>query len=882
MTPLPRHLASFQTPTLHLQCRGEEGEGWLAAAEVSTSRGSPRVSFHAHSEMPPLAGETLIAKTRAGVMTPCLASPKASCDVRDSRTTPLHEAALGSSGADMVGASVCEVARDAKGGPYASRLLMGSADPHGLGWHERQAPLRTRPTFSSLAHAEATADELYERPFAVFNAAPVTERRELPAPPPPGAPCFNSITDIIPRSTLQLVRLWQRRLRRCLAFAAKGNVSMSRRMCPPDLWLSVEKHMTEEARPWDWDLRPLALGGAPVPWAVSGREGLRPSTDLDLAESECGAGEFADQEIIGELVTGLEDDAMCARGTLLCAPHTSALQHLALASEKLDKIVQSGWGFIADLPAWPIRACPYGLVDESERAGKPKWRLTNDLSWPPPFGMPDDEGGFVRSLNESMERSRWPQGKLARVGELAEAAAIMRLAGAPVKLWKFDCEAFYKRMGRQNAQLWRVAMVREAGMQVDTRCCFGLAADAAKCSRVSNFLQHHMRAAMRDVDVRYPCRDARILAWQSRRAAVAAECGVDCERFTALGVSAVYIDDGLGASFDDVLFERDGSPVLRNGVPLTRAVAHFEAALSAITRFGFSAAPGKTSPPCFREVFLGVEIDVLEGWMRLDPSKRKMYLRRVREALAVASMPRNQFLRLLGRLQFAALCLPRGRQWMHAAWRAVRTRFRLRSDSVLLTKSVVRDLRLWESALASELQPTAPLAPTDRIGQVGEHGVGAMYADASGTHGWAAWTCVGDTVLLTEGKWTLKERTLDISVKELYASTAGLATFAPLTGWSAVYNYTDNMVALATMRTATPYEARLQALSAARVDMLISLGIREAPERIGTKSNLWADLGSRGKGGEVVKQAAALGLSTRRVAVDASWASIAWLLLVEE
>ena len=45
----------------------------------------------------------------------------------------------------------------------------------------------------------------------------------------------------------------------------------------------------------------------------------------------------------------------------------------------------------------------------------------------------------------------------------------MRLAGAPVKLWKFDCEAFYKRMGRQNAQLWRVAMMRPEGVQVEQK-----------------------------------------------------------------------------------------------------------------------------------------------------------------------------------------------------------------------------------------------------------------------------------------------------------------------------------------------------------------------------------------------------------------------------
>ena len=764
----------------------------------------------------------------------------------------------------------------------ATRLLLGSADPHGLGLSDRQVPARCRSAFNSMAHLAAEDDELFERPFAVFNVAPQTERRALPEDPPAGAPVFTSLSEIVPKASIMLVNHWRRRLRRCLAFAEQGKISMAKRMRPHDLWLSADRHMTDAARPWNWDTRPLASGGSPVPWAVSGRNGLLPSTDLNLAEIQAGSEGFTDKEIVGELQSGLEDDAQCARGTLLCAPHMSALMNIPMASEKLDKIVQSGWGFAGELPAWPIRACPYGLVDESERAGKPKWRLTNDLSWPPPMGCPDGVGGYVESLNASMKRSLWPQGKLAKVSELAEAAAIMRLAGVPVKLWKFDCEAFYKRMGRQTAQLWRVAMVREEGIQVDTRCCFGSAADAAKCCRVSNFLLHHVKAAMEKVDLDFPPVDKKILAWQERRAAIAARDGYAMGRFTAAGVAAVYIDDGLGVSFDDALIGKDGEAVTRDGAPLTRATAHFESALAAVARFGFPVAPLKTVRPCGRAVFLGVEIDTDEGWMRLDPLKRGVYLRRVREALSVKAMPRTHFLRLLGRLQFAAMCLPRGRQWMHAAWRAVRTRFRVSSDRVIFTKSVVRDLRLWEEALASVEQPTSPLAPAARLGAVGDLGVGAMYADASGNKGWSAWTCDGGKVLLTGGEWTLEERSLDISVKELYASSAGVATLAPLAEWTAVYNFTDSMVALASMRSATPRSARLQALSARRVEMLIAMGLREAPERISSKSNLWADLGSRGHSEEVVAQAAYLGWSTTRLAVAAEWASMDWLLALPE
>ena len=59
-------------------------------------------------------------------------------------------------------------------------------------------------------------------------------------------------------------------------------------------------------------------------------------------------------------------------------------------------------------------------------------------------------------------------------------------------------------------------------------------------------------------------------------------------------------------------------------------------------------------------------------------------------------------------------------------------------------------------------------------------------------------------------------------------------------------------------------------------------GVREAAERVGSKSNLWADLGSRGRSDEVVRQAAALGWSVRRVPAAEEWATPAWLLELPE
>ena len=65
------------------------------------------------------------------------------------------------------------------------------------------------------------------------------------------------------------------------------------------------------------------------------------------------------------------------------------------------------------MPCWPIRSCPMSVVDMSVRAGKPKWRLTTDLSRPHSGAM--IEGGIeVDAVNQAMDRSDWPANRMMR------------------------------------------------------------------------------------------------------------------------------------------------------------------------------------------------------------------------------------------------------------------------------------------------------------------------------------------------------------------------------------------------------------------------------------------------------------------------------------
>ena len=99
---------------------------------------------------------------------------------------------------------------------------------------------------------------------------------------------------------------------------------------------------------------------------------------------------------------------------------------------------------------------------------------------------------------------------------------------------------------------------------------------------------------------------------------------------------------------------------------------------------------------------------------------------------------------------------------------------------------------------------------------------------------------------------------------ELFISNVGLATFGPMFGHKMFYEWTDNKVALALMRSLNPSSddntRRLQLLVQWRVRLLRSNSWRSAAERVSSKNNKWADLGSRGEIAQVVDEAVALGL----------------------
>ena len=155
-----------------------------------------------------------------------------------------------------------------------------------------------------------------------------------------GAPVVTAVEQVIPTRSLAAVGRWRRQLMRCLRAAARGDLSLARRLQPDDVWLEHSENSVPSTAAWDWDLRPLALGLPAHPLPTSGRGGVQPATGLVLGVLEQMVREglrergFVDEAIVSEMLSVIEDDSKCRRGTLLCAPYVGGS---SLTSKRLRR-----------------------------------------------------------------------------------------------------------------------------------------------------------------------------------------------------------------------------------------------------------------------------------------------------------------------------------------------------------------------------------------------------------------------------------------------------------------------------------------------------------------------------------------------------------------
>jgi len=438
---------------------------------------------------------------------------------------------------------------------------------------------------------------------------------------------------------------------------------------------------------------------------------------------------------------------------------------------------------------------------------------------------------------------------------------VLKASGAPVRAWKIDAEAFYRKIGRRPDQVWRQAMVTPAGnWQIDWRCQFGDASVAVKAIQHSNHMASVAKQRLRQFDASHPPSDSRVIAWQRERVRVALEFGVllpelepfHDERWAVLHVCGQFVDDCGGASIDDPLFDSLGRPMLDSeGVQMTRAQVHLEIVEDVFDAFGHLSSPEKRM---FGEQIdlLGVDLDLDLGFMRLSEVKRARYAALCRSVSTRRSeVPLAEFRELLGKLTFASIVYPKGRQWVAPCWRSFKIAlkrslvFRPEHRMVFISKHVREALQRWATELEDPEHVGVPMACREWVPAYGAPGVGVIYADASGEEGWAAWTFASGVVYMVSGVWGELDRDLIIADKELVASTVGLFVLGEALQFQYVWEYTDNTVALSAIRSLTPSTPLSQRLCAARVLWCSDRSVFVMGERITSANNEWADIGSR-------------------------------------
>ena len=365
--------------------------------------------------------------------------------------------------------------------------------------------------------------------------------------------------------------------------------------------------MDECVRPgyasWDWDFRPLAEG-KPAVGRLPGRPGPPPSQAVKVEAYERLAGEsLTDQAFLSEVRRGVQDDAdeKLERGMLLCMPHGGAMQFVAQAEEKFEKEIANCWmKRFAFLPGMPIRVGPYTVVDESERAGKPKFRLVNDLSWPHP-GMV----AGCTSENDASDRSRWPTPVMPRPRQTLDGVGILRSCDPTlVVITVADVRAYYRQFARRVDQVLRqVVVLPDGSFGVAERCLFGSAKVAVLLGvRGADVHAWLIRRRLREFDARHPPRDARVVLWCVKRKEAARAAGVAEEdlcperdrQWACLHFVSFFVDDLTLASINDLLFTSDGEMVLEpDGTQLARGQAHARLAVAVLQELGLESEADK-------------------------------------------------------------------------------------------------------------------------------------------------------------------------------------------------------------------------------------------------------------------------------------------------
>ena len=770
-------------------------------------------------------------------------------------------------------------------------IFVGSKRPHAttLAEADGHRPEQRAAKRVSLRRLDPeVVDVLRAEPLPAANVPPTTAWHDGPAMPSE-LPAPLRTDQLISLSMQQRLLEFRAQVATCFAAARAGRWKWARDHRPRPLHASEEECLLPAGRGWVWSYDPNAQLWHPVSpskWPES-----PPTGELDVAiivQYARDAG-YSDMEIISFIAHGYPGPEL-ARETVLGPPHVGALREVAAFDKAAAKDRTKGWvraGFRLP-PLWPMRADPMNIVF---RNGKP--RMTIDKSMRLVYG--------VDAYNDCIDLSAQPAIDYVSVVMLGRAGAILASAGVRVRWWGFDLEAYFRKTGKQAADVWMSGFVHSDGYGVDERVQFGQREAPVLCGRQSCFITWAIKRELRRLDLQYAVRAPAALAWLRERAARATSAdadGVDASLLDTLFFVCMYVDDVGGASFDDDLFAANGDEwwTIRDGerVRMTRSWLHFDAALGVIRHFGHSTADDKVVPPCFDMVYLGVTLDFVSAVLSLSIEKCQDYkalIATVLERCDDASCVHVHLVELsaiIHRLLHASAVIPLGRQHLFHLMRAAKTATRLEGGARVLGAKALFELRWWAEMLGRDTcQRGVPLAFRCAFPASSDPSTMVPYSDASrergsiGASGFGAWAVLGGVFCYVEGRWTEAEvELLDINTLELAAMNIGTFTLlaeAARRGLSIthVLEFTDNTSAEHAAEGGKPKSASLGELVRRRYVELHAMHVTASCTRVASVDNDIADGLSRGGSmlADALRMAASTGMPVVRLDPLSQWRS---------
>ena len=254
--------------------------------------------------------------------------------------------------------------------------------------------------------------------------------------------------------------------------------------------------------------------------------------------------------------------------------------------------------------------------------------------------------------------------------------------------------------------------------------------------------------------------------------------------------------------------------------------------MALLRSLGFSINYNKLIEPCKKLVFLGIELNTIDGTVSLDNAKANSLLEYVKTTLGRRRITRKELERLTGKLAWASIVLPWGRLHVRPLYNKLSE---LRADNhKCLIKTIAYDLEWWYSRIISA---NASRRMWDFREEV------CAYTDSSTLAGGAF--CMGDWLYTS---WLSDEPQLQnqhINTKELAIIVCAARRWATLWQDKRVHIITDNVCAMWNINNGTSVNRASLNLLRELCDLSLKFNFTIAASVIKSEENGAADSISR-------------------------------------